>query len=226
MSSKKKNPPIYILGGLKQMTDGVLGQILDATLKGLTANAAAYPKPPIDLTTYGNSISAYESAIPAALDGSKTAKAQKNKLKTAAIKQYEQQGKYVEAACNDDMATFLLSGFQPKTTTRSNTPPASNSIRKLERSPSSGEIDATLMRVTTAASYELRFAPVPAPAAGSPGTPAAAPTTWTVQAVATVKAPVKITNLTPGTTYAFQARALLKTGDYTPWSDSVTLMCA
>ena len=55
--------------------------MLDSSLKGLLANAGIYTKPPFDLTTYGNAITAYEGSIPAALDGSKTAVAQKEKLK-------------------------------------------------------------------------------------------------------------------------------------------------
>jgi len=42
------------------------------------------------LTAYGAAISAYEGSIPAALDGSKTAVALKNKLRHAAIKMYSQ----------------------------------------------------------------------------------------------------------------------------------------
>ena len=39
-----------------------------------------------------------------------------------------------------------------------------------------------------------------------------------------VKTATTVTGLTPGTMYAFQARALLNAG-FTDWSDSVTFMC-
>jgi hypothetical protein len=216
MSTKVKTPPIHPIGGLKKMSDGVLAPYLDATVKGLTANAAAYPKPAIDLTTYGNAISVYDASITAALEGGKTVIAQKNKLKTAAIKLYDQQAKYVEAACNDDMPTFLLSGFQARSKTKTVTPPASNAIRTLKHGANSGEIDATLISVPDAVSYEVRSAPVPAGGA-SP--------VWTVTPVPLLKPPTKIIGLTPGTTYTFEARALLKNGTYTDWSDPATLMC-
>ena len=51
-----------------------------------------------------------------------------------------------------------------------------------------------------------------------------APTTWTTQGVLMVKSPVVLTGLTPGTTYFFQARALLKDG-YTDWSDPISFIC-
>jgi len=63
-------------------------------------------------------IDGYLAAVPVALDGSRTAIAHKNKLRNAAIRMYGELAHYVEANCNDDMATFLLSGFQPAATTK------------------------------------------------------------------------------------------------------------
>src|SRR5919108_6058427 len=42
-------------------------------------------------------------------------------LRDAAIRMYVELAHYVEANCNDDLATFLLSGFVPVATTK--TPP-------------------------------------------------------------------------------------------------------
>src|SRR5271169_3118465 len=200
MTTTVKKTPIHAIGGLHKLTDGVLTPILDATVKGLTANAAAYPKPPIDITTYGNAVSAYDAAIPAALDGSKTAKAQKNKLKSAAIKAYDQNAKYVEANCNDDMATFLLSGFQAKPSTKTLAPPTSDTIRKIEHGTNSGQLVVTLLKFKGATSYTLRYAVQPP--AGGP-----APV-WTELVVTSVKTATTLSNLTPGTIYEFQVRAL------------------
>jgi len=97
MTTTVKKHPIHALLGLTKMTDGVVAPILDASLKGLQTNATIYNKPPVDLTNYGNAISAYEGSIPAALDGSKTAVAQKKKLREVAIKMYRQFAHYVEA---------------------------------------------------------------------------------------------------------------------------------
>ena len=216
MTTKVKAPPIHAIGGLTKMKDGVLSPYLDATVKGLKANSGIYSKTPIDLDTYGNAVSAYDESITASLDGSRTAVAQKNKLKHAAIKLYGQLAKYVEATCNDDLTTFLLSGFKARSTTKTPAAPASNSIRKLEHGANSGEIDVSLIKVADAVSYEVHYAPVP---------PGEAPTAWITAPVPTLKPPTKLTGLTPGTTYAFEARALLKSGGYTDWSDSATLIC-
>ena len=207
--------PIHALIGLTKMTDGVLDPILDASLKGLLDNAKIYSKPPVDLNDYANDISAYKASIPAALDGSKTATAQKNKLRRTVIKKYKLLAHYVESECEDDMATFLLSGFQAKPTTKVQSPPASESVRKAVPGKMSGSVAITLMRVLGARSYNVRHAPVP---------PGGAPTNWSIVQLGAIRPPTTIAGLTPGTTYAFQAQAVMKDGP-TDWSDSVTLMC-
>jgi len=216
MTTKVKKTPIHAIGGLHKMSDGVLSPYLDATVKGLTANATVYPKPPIDLTTYGSAVSAYDASVTAALEGGKTVIAQKNKLKKAAIKLYDQQAKYVEANCNDDMTTFLLSGFHARATTKNPATTANDAIRSVKRGALSGEMIVSLMKVSGAASYQVRFSATPPGGTAGP---------WTIQSIPAVKPPTKLTGLTPGSTYSFQACALLKTGTFTNWSDSVTMMC-
>ena len=88
MTDSVHKAPIHAVTGLSKLTDGVVTPMLDSSLNGLLANATIYNKLPIDLTTYGNAISEYKNSIPAALDGGKTAIAQKNKLRTTAIKMY------------------------------------------------------------------------------------------------------------------------------------------
>jgi hypothetical protein len=149
------------------------------------------------------------------MDGGKTAREQKNKLRDDAIRMYTLLGHYVEAHSNHDMATFLLLGFQALETTRKPKPPASESIRKIAPGANSGQMVVAVMRLPGAKAYELRWAPV------SPG---GAPTTWTNLLLTNVRPATIISDLTPGTFYAFQARALVK-GGFTDWSDSVTCMC-
>ena len=214
MTTPVKPKPIHALIGLTHVTDGVLGPILDSSLKGLLASANIYSKPPFDLAAYGNLINEYKASIPGALDGSRTAVAQKDKLRSAVIKMYKQLAHYVEAACNEDMATFMLSGFQPKPDKKTATPPMSDAIRKVEAGPNTSEMSVTLLKQKGATSHKIRWAPL---TGGAPGT-------WTEMVVTRVKKPTIVTGLTPGTTYAFQARALTANG-YTDWSDSVTFMC-
>jgi len=207
--------PIHAVVGLTHFADGVVSPMLDASLNGLQAHADIYNKPPVDLTAYAGAITSFKNSIPAALDGSKAAIALKNKLRAAAIKMYKQQAHYVEANCNDDMSTFLLSGFQAKASTKMLTPSASESIRKLQPGANSGQVKITPMRYKAATAYEIRWAPIPAGGAAS---------NWTSLSVTGVRPPTTIAGLMPGTTYGFQVRALTRNG-YTDWSDSVTIIC-
>ena len=75
-----KPKKIRALVGLRKLPEGMIKDLLAGSLKGLTENARVFPKPPIELAAYQAAIDAYVAAIPAALDGSKTAVANKNKL--------------------------------------------------------------------------------------------------------------------------------------------------
>jgi len=215
MPSTTKQKKIHALIGVTKLPDGNFRPLLDSSLKGLLANANIYSKPPVDLTSYGNGITAYENSIPAALDFSKTAKAQTEKLRVAVTKMYVELAYYVEANCNEDMATFMLSGFQAASTAKAPPQPiAQPTITSAAPASITGHMKVKVSPVDKAVSYTVRFAPVP-PGAGTPAT-------WTEQILTSSKA-VVIGNLTPGTIYTFQVRGLGRLG-YTDWSDPVNRM--
>ena len=130
------------------------------------------------------------------------------------IKALRQLGHYVEAACKDDMTIFTSSGFLAQASVRTATPPLTESIRKIEAGENSGQFLVTIVDDPTAVVYELRWAPV---TNGTPGT-------WTTQSAVSTRPATLVANLTPGTAYAIQVRALRKQG-YSDWSDSVTRIC-
>ena len=215
MSTTAKGKKIRALFGLTKMTDGDLKPLLERSLEGLSRNAAAFPKPPVELATYEGAIRAWEAAIPAALDGSKTAVALRNRLRDAAVKLYVQLAHYVEANCNDDMATFLSSGFQPATATKAPPQPlAQPAVASVVQGPNSGQLKIRIGAVPKALSYVLRFGAVP--------TGGGTPVSWTEEPLTSTK-PTIVGSLTPGTVYTFQVRALGRLG-YTDWSDAVNRM--
>lgn len=177
-------------------------------------NNPAYPTPPVDMAIFKADIDGLSAAITAALDGGKKAMAELHHQVEVVSKALRQLGHYVEAACKDDVTLFASSGFLAQASVRTTTPPLTESIRKIEAAANSGQLLVTIVADPTAFSYELRWAPV------INGTPGA----WTIQAVVTTRPATLVENLTPGTTYAFQVRALSKQG-YSDWSDSVTRMC-
>ena len=177
-------------------------------------NNPAYSTAPVDMGTFKADIDGLSAAITAALDGGKKAIADLRHQVEVVIKALRQLGHYVEAACKDDMTIFMSSGFLAQGSVRTTTPPLTESIRKIEAGANSGQLLVTIVADRRAFSYELRWAPV---TNGSPGT-------WTTQAVTTARPASLVGNLTPGTIYAFQVRALSKQG-YSDWSDPVTRMC-
>jgi len=181
---------------------------------GMTGNSN-FPSPPVDLTAFKTGIDSLSALIAEALDGSKKVVAEKNKQRHAVIKMLRLLGRYVEVNCKDDMAIFKSSGFEPALTAHVARQSLSQSIRKIQHGPNSGQLGVQIKAHPKALSYDLRYG-----VTVNGGIPA----TWTIQLVTSVKTPVTLNGLTPGTTYAFQVRVLEKRG-FTDWSDSATFMC-
>jgi len=176
-----------------------------------------FQNPPVDLVGLKADIDVLSALMAESLDGSKKVIAEKKKQKDAVVKKLRLLGRYVEVTCKEDMAIFVSSGFEPASTGKARPQGISQNIRGLDHGANSGEIVVRLKAVPEASSYELRYA---AAGAGDGGTALV----WTTETVTSVKTPVTVTGLKPGTTYAFQGRSLGKTG-YSDWSDSATLMC-
>ena len=96
--------------GFAQMPDTDLLLRLNAVHDGLSGNAA-YPSPPVDLASFKSAIDAYTAAVAATLDGGKSATVERDKRRTDAIIMLRLLAHYVEAACKNDMTTFVSSGF-------------------------------------------------------------------------------------------------------------------
>ena len=216
--STKKQHPIKAQLNFRKLTPEVLlstsTHIFTEIYNDTHYTPPQAPAPPVDAATLKSANDSLAAAIAGAVDGGKKAIAQRKAQKEVVVKLLTQLGHYAEANCKEDMTIFLSSGFTAKSSTRTNTPPASESIRKIEPGPNSGQTLVSLMTYPAAAGYEVRSAPVAA--GGVPGT-------WTIQAIGKIiKSPSLISGLTPATTYVFQARAMKKNGGYSDWSDSVT----
>ena len=85
-----------------------------AAAQGVLTNPAVFPTPPVDGQTLSAQIAAYGTAYNAfTADGRKKARADKHKQRHVLIEMLRKVAHYAEGACNRDMPTFLLSGFQP-----------------------------------------------------------------------------------------------------------------
>src|SRR5437660_2473990 len=111
-----------------------------AVLKGLKNNPAL-TNPPVDMATYEKGVDSFGTLLTDAQDGGRKAISAKDKQRVAVIKMYTMLGHYVEAACNDDHATFNTSGFTPVVRTKTAPQPlAGSSFQWIDRGPNSGEI--------------------------------------------------------------------------------------
>ena len=184
-----------------------------AVVYGLTGNLKLQ-NPPIKPADLKAEVDTFVSLIAAAADGSKKVIAERKNQRALVVKMLRQLGHWVEVTCDDDPAILQSSGYQPHATPV-RTPPLpldGSPSFKVENGPNSGQAIVRGKPVYKAVSYTVRFAPM-----GSDLKPG----TWTEMLPVTGLRSVTVTGLTPGTTYAFQIRALGRAG-YTDWGDFVT----
>jgi hypothetical protein len=218
MTTKVTEKPKKIkpLLNFAKLPDPDLLKRLDAIRDGMTGNTA-FSNPPVDIATFKGAIDTYNTLSTDALDGGKKAVSAKRKQREVVIKMAMQLGHYVWAASNNDLATFTTSGFEVASNTK--VPPQAlpqAKIKYVDRGPTTGQVVVRPAPLKGAVSYEWRYAVLPI---GSP-TPAVP---WTSLMVPGPKT-ATISNLTPGTTYQFEVRALGKLG-YSDWSDPTNFIC-
>ncbi len=214
-TSTAKQPRIRVLTGYTKVVNSELLAQAVAAHTGFTANVKLFTTPPVSMTDFETLIDSFSTSIGAAKDGGKQAVSLMNEQREAVIDVLLQLAPYAVAVSKGLMSVFTLSGFAAASTTRKPRQPLSSSpvVRKINQGIS-GQLLVIISALLKAISYEVRYAPV------VNGTPAA----WIIVTATKAQSAVAFNNLTPGTTYAFQVRALGKAG-YTDWSDSVTRMC-
>jgi len=172
------------------MADGELVARATHIQTNMTGNAN-FANPLVDLVVFKTDIDTFSALIAEAQDGSKKIIVEKNKQRNVVLRKLRLLGRYVEFACNDDMAIFKSSGFVPALTTRTPFQGLSLNIRTIAHGVISGQIVVQLKAVPKALSYELHYA-----AAGNGG----AVPSWTTELVTSVRTPIRLNGLTPGTT--------------------------
>jgi hypothetical protein len=212
--SKTKVPKIKPVEGYSNMTNSEVVNRASAVYTGLNGNPN-FTNLPVALPDLKAEIDSVTALMAQAIDGSRKIIAETKKQVRVLIKTMRALGRYVELNCKDDESIFRSSGFEAVSTTKA--PPAAltEKVRSVAHGKVSGEIVVTLKAVAKAGSYEFHYG-----ASANGGLP----TNWTTKSITSVKTPIVLDGLTPGTIYAFQARALVG-NQFTDWSDPVTFMC-
>ena len=212
MTTKVKK--LKALLGMGVTSDPDLLMQLNAAHDGMNGNSA-FSNPPVDMQTLKAGIDKLTVLVTDAEDGGKRAISAKKKQRGEMIRHYTLLGHYVEAASNDDPAVFHTSGFILSPATRTPLQPLSPaSFEWIDRGPLAGQVVVKPKKVPKALSYDVHYGVV---VNGAP------PATWTIVTIPGSKK-WTITDLTPGTNYAFQVRALGRLG-YTDWSASTNFIC-
>ena len=184
-------------------------------ITGLTGNAA-FPSLPVDLKTVQAAVDDLNSAIVAQAHGGPAATAEKHHKKDALIALLRQLKHYVEDHCGNDVAVVLTSGFQPAVINRTRVPLDNPAILAVDLG-NSGELVLKVTPIARVKCYEVRFA---ANGAG------AVPGNWQTAGLFTNSRSITVGNLTPGTAYTVQVRAVGGSTGYSEWSNPVSRMCA
>jgi hypothetical protein len=212
--TKAKTKTIRPLENYSNTSDQNVVSLSTAVTTGMTGNSH-FTTPPADLTVLKTDTDTLNALISQAMDGSKKVISEKNKQRQVVIKKLKLLGRYVEIMSDNDPAIFNSSGFPAASTTKAPPQPLPVPTIKKVSHGSAGQLLVAVKGKRKAKNYDLRYAPIVN----------GLPSNWTTITLSNVRAAIPLNGLTPGTTYAFQARAYGAAG-YTDWTDSATCMCA
>ena len=212
--TKAKTQRIRPLENYTSLSDQDVVSLSTAVGGGMTGNPH-FTTLPVDLTVLKTNTVTFNDLISQAMDGSKKVISEKNKQRQVIIKMLRLLARYVEIVSDNDPAVFNTSGFPAASTTKA---PAEllpvPSITKVTHG-STGQLLVVVKGKQKAKNYDVRYAPI---VNGQPNN-------WITVTLSNVRSSIPFNGLTPGTTYAFQARAY-GTAGYTDWTNSTTCMCA
>ncbi|HTD68558.1 MAG TPA: fibronectin type III domain-containing protein [Candidatus Limnocylindria bacterium] len=191
-----------------RLPDAGLNSFAETVVQKMTGNPA-FATPLVSLANITAAQTAFANAINAAMQGGKQATAAKNAARESLLGLLRQEATYVQSLASESLPMLLSSGFEATSTNRAQVPLSKPMVERVEN-PGSTQLGLRLQPVCTARAYEVRVSH------GANG--------WQAVGVFTYSRPILIENLTPGTTYSVQARAVGGSTGYSDWSDPVSHM--
>jgi hypothetical protein len=191
-----------------QLSDAKLDDFTQNIIASLTGNAS-FPTPTVPPADLSSALSTFTATLAATAQGGTQATAAKNAARDALVALLRKEANYVQGIASTDLAMLLSSGFEAINSNRSQSPLDKPSIVQINNEAST-QLVLRLQPVDNARSYEVRVS------YGANG--------WQAAGVFTQARRVVLTNLTPGTNYNIQARAVGGSTGYSDWSDPVSHM--
>jgi hypothetical protein len=192
-----------------RLTDGDLSAFTNTVITNMTSNTA-FAKPPVALADLTKLREAFDAAVSAAMDGGTTLKAARNAAREELLTALRKLAAYVQIVAVQDEALLLSSGFSPVNTGVRTQGRLDVPLILFVDNAGTTRLCVRLQPVNNARSYEVR-------ATNGATTPAAS-------VLSTQARRVIVGNLTPGTTYNIQARAIGGSEGCGDWSDPVSHM--
>ena len=190
-----------------QLPDADLSDFTNTIITSLTNNAS-FTKPPVALAALTTQLDDFNAALAAAAQGGPQATATKNDARAVVVASLRALANYVQGAAND-LPTLLSSGFQAVNRNTSSSPLDKPAVLAVENVAST-QLLVRLSPISNARAYEVRVG--------------YGPNGWQGAGVFTQARRVVLENLTPGTKYDIQARAVGGSTGYSDWSDPVAHM--
>jgi hypothetical protein len=189
-------------------SDGALDELTSYIMTSMSTNPA-FPAPPVTMEELAGLQTTFRDAITAAAEGGKQATAVKNAAREALLNALRRNATYVQTVASHDLAMLLSSGFDAASTNRTQAPLVKPVILRIENEAST-TLTVRLSTVSNARAYEGRLST-------STGT-------WQPAGTFIQARRVILANLTPGSTYTLQFRAVGGSMGYSDWSDPVSHM--
>jgi hypothetical protein len=194
--------------GFANYADGNLITFAAGVVVNLTSNAS-FPTLPVSLANLENFLTTFQEKLAAQDQGGTQATAEKNAARDALIEALRQIASYIQTLAGQDLPKLLSSGYQANSTTHTPQPLAIPTIQKIVHGNTT-QLFVSLNTIDNARAYEVQV---------RSGTG-----NWQTVSVTAKSREILLDNLTPGTVYDVQVRAIGGSTGSSLWSAPVSQM--